>query len=387
MRAEAGVLAVSVALLSAGCAVGPTTRGRRLPVPPDYKERLGPEAAAESWKAAEPRDEALRGKWWEVFAEPELNELEDEVGSSNQSIAQAEAAFRGARAAVREARAGAVSHGDRLPVGQPRASVAEQLDRARRHVGRHDYELPVADRPLLRGGCVGAHPPQRGRQRRERPGERGRSRDSPGSACRRSWRSTTSSSGPRRPEAAPRRDGGRLREGAAAHDQPPRPGRRLRRATSPRPQTQLDTTRAQATDLAVTRAQLEHAIAILIGKPPGDLTSPWPRAPTSRRRFRSAFRRAPGAAAGHRGRRAPGGRGKRPDRRRQGGVLPVPPAVGLRRIRRHEGRELPLPGQPLLGGRPVAGRDNLRRRAATRDPGAGASAPTTPPWPATVRPC
>ena len=105
MRTEARVLAVWVTLLSAGCAVGPNYKRPAAPVPPAYKEPLSAEATAESWKAAEPRDQVLRGKWWEAFGDPELNALEDQVSVSNQNIAQAEAAFRGARAAVRGARA------------------------------------------------------------------------------------------------------------------------------------------------------------------------------------------------------------------------------------------------------------------------------------------
>ncbi|HEY0783882.1 MAG TPA: TolC family protein, partial [Thermoanaerobaculia bacterium] len=71
-------------------------------MPKDWKER----AAGEGLKPAEPKDALVKGKWWEVFGDPGLNALEEQVSVSNQTLAQAEAQFRGARAAVRSARSG-----------------------------------------------------------------------------------------------------------------------------------------------------------------------------------------------------------------------------------------------------------------------------------------
>jgi NodT family efflux transporter outer membrane factor (OMF) lipoprotein len=65
--------------------------------PADYKDTDG-------WKVAQPKDDALRGKWWEIFNDPQLNTLEEKVNVSNQSIASAAASFIAARALVKEAR-------------------------------------------------------------------------------------------------------------------------------------------------------------------------------------------------------------------------------------------------------------------------------------------
>ena len=54
---------------------------------------------------AQPQDDALRGKWWEIFDDPQLNALEDQVNVSNQNIAAAAANFLAARALVKQARA------------------------------------------------------------------------------------------------------------------------------------------------------------------------------------------------------------------------------------------------------------------------------------------
>jgi NodT family efflux transporter outer membrane factor (OMF) lipoprotein len=76
-----------------------------MPAPPAFKEQ-GPQLALDgtSWKEAQPRDAALREKWWEIYQEPELNALEEKVVISNQNIAQAFANFMAARAQVGQAR-------------------------------------------------------------------------------------------------------------------------------------------------------------------------------------------------------------------------------------------------------------------------------------------
>jgi len=97
-------LAIAGALLVEGaCAVGPNFTRPQSAVPSAYKE--GPAPVSAEWKGAEPRDASLRGKWWEAFSDPDLNALEEQIDVSNQTLAQAEAQFRAARAIARGARA------------------------------------------------------------------------------------------------------------------------------------------------------------------------------------------------------------------------------------------------------------------------------------------
>lgn len=98
--------AVLVALLltAAGCTVGPKYTRPSVPVPAVYKEQSAPGAASE-WKTAQPGDAASRGKWWEQFGDGELNRFEETLNISNQSIAAAAANVQAARAAIRQARA------------------------------------------------------------------------------------------------------------------------------------------------------------------------------------------------------------------------------------------------------------------------------------------
>ncbi len=94
------------AMLMTACTVGPNYKKPPATVPPDFKEMLAPGQQAGQWKPAEPRDAVLRGQWWEMFGDPQLNALEQQVTVSNQTLAQAAARFAAARAAVLGARSG-----------------------------------------------------------------------------------------------------------------------------------------------------------------------------------------------------------------------------------------------------------------------------------------
>jgi outer membrane protein TolC len=97
------LIAVLCAVL-AGCDVGPRYLSPATTAPQVYKE--SPERAEETgeWSIAKPQDAALRGNWWEIYSDPELNALEDQLNIDNQNIRQAFENFMEARALVREAR-------------------------------------------------------------------------------------------------------------------------------------------------------------------------------------------------------------------------------------------------------------------------------------------
>jgi NodT family efflux transporter outer membrane factor (OMF) lipoprotein len=86
------VVAVVLASISA-CTIGPDYVKPTTPVPESYKEN-------KEWKIAEPKDDRFRGQWWKIYNDPQLNDLEEQVSISNQNIAVAEAQFRQASALV-----------------------------------------------------------------------------------------------------------------------------------------------------------------------------------------------------------------------------------------------------------------------------------------------
>ena len=88
--------------------VGPNYKRPPAPVPPAFKEQPPPgykEAQGAGWRPGQPADDRIKGKWWEIYNDPDLNALEGAVAINNQNLLAAEAQYRGARDAVRVARA------------------------------------------------------------------------------------------------------------------------------------------------------------------------------------------------------------------------------------------------------------------------------------------
>ena len=103
----------------AGCRVGPKYHPPpAAPAAPSYKESPTHFKETEGWKVAQPNDAMLRGKWWEIFKDPELNALEEQLNINNQNIKQAFENFMVASALIREARS------QYFPTPLPRQPIA-----------------------------------------------------------------------------------------------------------------------------------------------------------------------------------------------------------------------------------------------------------------------
>jgi NodT family efflux transporter outer membrane factor (OMF) lipoprotein len=266
MRARAAGLAGLAALLLGGCMVGPEYTKPSAPMTPAYKE-------ADGWKAAEPSDNLPRGQWWTILGDPELQALEEQVAEANQNLKIAEARLREARAMVRFNRAalfptistsfGASSIRDSanrpfVPPGLNTGSSGDLLfsldmsyeidlwGRVRRTVAaaRQEAQATAADLETARLSLQAELAMDYFALRAA-------------DAQKQLLDETVKAF-----EAALRLTTNRFEGGAAP------------KSDVAQAQTQLDTTRAQATDVTVQRAQLEHAIATLIGKPPAAFSLP-----------------------------------------------------------------------------------------------------------------
>ncbi|KAK61583.1 outer membrane efflux domain protein, partial [Bordetella bronchiseptica 980-2] len=100
-RRRLAVAALCAAL--GGCAVGPDYQRPAIDVGAAYKEAAAPQPG---WTPAQPSDESARGQWWQVYGDPVLDGLVQQLNQGNYSVAQAEANYRQAQALVRNARAG-----------------------------------------------------------------------------------------------------------------------------------------------------------------------------------------------------------------------------------------------------------------------------------------
>jgi NodT family efflux transporter outer membrane factor (OMF) lipoprotein len=98
--------ALSLLALLSGCRVGPPYHA---PTPtavtaPNYKESTVNFQDTGDWKVASPQDAMLRGKWWEIFNDTELNNLEDQLNIDNYNLKQYFQNYMAARAEIAEAR-------------------------------------------------------------------------------------------------------------------------------------------------------------------------------------------------------------------------------------------------------------------------------------------
>jgi len=254
------------ALVLGGCMVGPEYTKPSVPMTPAYKE-------ADGWKVAQPSDALPRGRWWELFGDPDLHALEEQVAAANQNLKIAEARLREARAQVRFNRAAlfptiSTTFGPRvlresanqpfLSPGVARGTSGDLLfsldlsyevdlwGRVRRTVAaaKQEAQATAADLETARLSLQAELAMDYFELRAA-------------DAQKQLLDETVTAF-----EAALRLTQNRFQGGAAP------------KSDVAQAQTQLDTTRAQATDVTVQRAQLEHAIAILIGKPPADFGVP-----------------------------------------------------------------------------------------------------------------
>ena len=92
--AKAAVLLLGVIIFVTGCAVGPKYKVPVVPAPPAYKESA-------NWKLTQPSEQQLGGNWWEIFQDPRLNMLEQQVNVSNRNLKAAVAQHQEARASLR----------------------------------------------------------------------------------------------------------------------------------------------------------------------------------------------------------------------------------------------------------------------------------------------
>jgi NodT family efflux transporter outer membrane factor (OMF) lipoprotein len=274
-----GLLAIAVLQLS-GCVVGPKYHPPVVQAPPAYKE-VG------DWKPAQPNDQNLGGTWWTIFQDPQLDALELQVNVSNQNLKAAEAQFRQARAVLRYYRA------DYYPTVTAGPSATRTRVSAHRPppnsifngITYNDFVVPFD---------VSYQADVWGRVRRNVESYREQAQASAADLATvnlsmhadlavdyfqaRSLDAEEQllNSTVKQYEQALELNENRFQGGIASE------------VEVEQAKTQLQTTRAAAIDVGVLRAQYEHAVATLIGKPPSEfslsplpLTAPPPHIPIS----------------------------------------------------------------------------------------------------------
>ena len=149
LKHEKSLLGFAIAALSlSGCTVGPKYVRPTITTPAAYKE------TGDEWKVAAPSDAISKGSWWEIYQDPQLNALEDQLTAANQSLKAAQDQFAEARAAVRAVRA---EYYPNLSVSPQIAGVGQSQNKAlfssTEKQTYSDYQIPfdVAYEPDLWG--------------------------------------------------------------------------------------------------------------------------------------------------------------------------------------------------------------------------------------------
>jgi NodT family efflux transporter outer membrane factor (OMF) lipoprotein len=263
---------VALCVLLSGCMVGPKYTRPAAPLAPEFKE-AAPESFKEmsGWKVAQPSDQLMRSKWWELFNDPQLNALEEQIDPANQTLKAAEANFRAARAAIR------INRSNQAPtltvnpaIGAVRDSANQPyFNKTAANNGTGSFTLPIdLDYEVdlwgrIRRGVTAARETAQASAADMETARLSlhaelainyfnlRSAD----AQKKLLDETVKAYQEALQLTQDRYDGGAspLSDVAQAR-------------------TQLQTAQVQNTEIDIQRAQYEHAIAVLIGKPPAELT-------------------------------------------------------------------------------------------------------------------
>lgn len=242
-----------LAFMMVGCAVGPDYHRPSVTMPVAFKEAKG-------WTAAAPKEEQSKGEWWSVYQDPALSSLMSQVKISNQNVAQYAAQYRQAQALVTQARAELFPQVTATASGT-RSGTASATSNAQSAQLGASWELDIW-----------------GKLRRTEEEQKANAESSAADLAN----ATLSA------QSELAQDYFQLRvmdEQIALYQrsivayqryltviQNQYQGGNTSRATLAQAQAQLESAKASALDLQWQRAQLEHAIAILIGKPPAEFS-------------------------------------------------------------------------------------------------------------------
>jgi NodT family efflux transporter outer membrane factor (OMF) lipoprotein len=260
-----GLFAVfSAMFLLGGCAVGPKYKTPTVPAPPAYKE-MG------NWKSAQPSDQNLGGNWWEIFQDAQLNALEQQINVSNQNLKAAVAEYQEARAALRYARADYYPTISTAPSATRQRYSDNRPGSAARGTTFNDFVLPVdLSYQVNAWGRVSKNVESYREQAQASAADlavvnltmhadlavdyfAARTLD----AEEKLLQDTVGQY-----QQALQLNEERYNGGLASE------------VEVEQARTILETTQAQLVDVGVTRAQYEHAAAVLVGKPPADFSLP-----------------------------------------------------------------------------------------------------------------
>jgi NodT family efflux transporter outer membrane factor (OMF) lipoprotein len=271
LTAQAATVAT---LLLTGCMVGPNYKRPSAPIAPGYKE--APPASfkeQDGWKVIQPSDAQLKGNWWELFGDAQLNSLEAKVDGANQTLKIADANYRAAHANVGVYRAAeAPTIGVAPSISAVRDSAHQPyLSPTIVNGGEGNFTLPLElDYEIDLWGRIHRQVTSAREQAQASAADLANTRLSLHAELAIDYMEVRSADAQLQ----------LLRDTVKAYtDAVTLTNDRFEGGASPlsdltQARTQLESARVIETDISVTRVQYEHAIAILIGVPPAQFSMP-----------------------------------------------------------------------------------------------------------------
>jgi len=254
-------------LLLTGCMVGPRYKVPAVATAPDFKEN------DPNWQAAHPADTLPRGDWWTLFADPGLNALEPQVATANQTLKAADANLRAARAAIQ------IQNSNRYPtIGTAPQTIGERYSANRPYFtpssannGEADLQLPLeASYEVDLWGAVRRSIASAKQETQATAADRQSVLLSLQAELALDYFELRAADAEQKLlndtvaqyQEAVRITNNRFLGGVAG------------KSDLTQAQTQLQDVKVQAADVAIRRAQYEHAIAVLTGQPPSSFNLP-----------------------------------------------------------------------------------------------------------------
>ena len=268
------LLGGGLGLALSGCRVGPDYVRPTVSTAPAFKESLPDNFKSEDgWKPAQPSDAQLKDDWWTLFNDPQLNTLEAQIDPANQTLKQAGANFRTARAAVRFSRASeAPTVGVAPGVGAIRDSNNQPyLNVTGANNGDGDFALPFdLNYEVDLWGRVRRTVAQSREQAQASAADLETSRLSLHAELAVDYFDLRSADA----QSKLLRDTVKAFQSALQLTEDRYNGGASPLSDVTQARTQLQAAQVQATDVDIQRASYEHAIAVLVGKAPAELTLP-----------------------------------------------------------------------------------------------------------------
>ena len=274
MRRVSSAMMLAGAAALSGCMVGPKYKTPVAPTPPAYKEGAAAAGNDSAWQQAQPLDALPKGAWWTVFNDAELNTLEPQVEAANQQLKAADANLRAARATIR------VRNADKYPTVGVEPLVGGERDSANQpyfnsinaNNGVANLLLPVeASWELDLWGRIRRNINAAKEEAQASAGDRANMLLSLQAELATDYFEVRAADAQKK----------LLADTVGQYKEALRVTRnRFEGGISPKSdvtqaETQLRAAEVSAEDIEVGRSQYEHAIAILLGKAPSEVTLPF----------------------------------------------------------------------------------------------------------------